>query len=75
VARVALCEAEDVAGVGVPPAVDQLVVIAAHAQVPVGAGEQVGGAVGERPGLPGARAGEQQQRAGAMSDGLGLLGR
>ena len=35
------CEAEDVPRVGVPPAVDQLVVIAAHAQVPVRAGEQV----------------------------------
>ena len=39
--RVALAEAEDVPRVGVPPAVDQLVVIAAHAQVPVRAGEQV----------------------------------
>ena len=32
---------EDVARVGVPPAVDQLVVVAAHAQVAVRAGEQV----------------------------------
>ena len=38
---VPLAEAEDVPGVGVAPAVDQLVVIAAHAQVPVRAGEQV----------------------------------
>ena len=34
-------EVEDVAGVGVAPGVDHLVVIAAHAQVPVRAGEQV----------------------------------
>ena len=34
-------KAEDVPWVGVPPAVDQLVVIAAHAQVPVRASEQV----------------------------------
>ena len=39
--RVALLEAQDVPRVGVPPAVDQLVVIAAHAQVAVRAGEQV----------------------------------
>ena len=41
VTGVALAEAEDVPGVGVAPAVDQLVVVAAHAQVPVRAGEQV----------------------------------
>ena len=41
VAGVALAEAQEVARVGVAPAVDQLVVIAAHAQVPVGAREQV----------------------------------
>ena len=39
--RVAIGEAEQVSWVGVPPAVDQLVVIAAHAQVAVRAGEQV----------------------------------
>ena len=37
----ALAEAQDVPGVGVAPPVDQLVVVAAHAQVPVRAGEQV----------------------------------
>ena len=41
VAGMALFKAQDVARIGVPPAVDQLVVIAAHAQVPVRAGEQV----------------------------------
>jgi hypothetical protein len=41
VAGVALSEAEDVPGVGMPPAVDQLIVVAAHAQVPVRPGEQV----------------------------------
>lgn len=37
-------------------------------------GQQVGGAVGERAGLAGAGASEQQQRAGAVSDGVRLLG-
>ena len=41
VAWMALVEAEDVPRVGVAPAVDQLVVVADHAQVPVRAGEQV----------------------------------
>jgi hypothetical protein len=41
VAGVALAEAEDVPRVGVAPAVDQLVVIAGHAHVPVPAGEEV----------------------------------
>ena len=40
-ARVPLVEAEDVPRVGVPPRVDHLVVVAAHAQVPVRPGEQV----------------------------------
>ena len=37
----AIAEAEDVPRVGVPPAVDQLVVVTAHAHVPVRAGHQV----------------------------------
>ena len=41
VTRMPLAEAEDVPRLGVAPAVDQLVVIAAHAQVPVRPGEQV----------------------------------
>ncbi len=41
VGGMALCEAEDVTGVGVTPAVDQLVIIADNAQVPVRSGEQV----------------------------------
>ena len=40
-AGVALLTAEDVPRVGVPPAVDQLVVVTAYAQVAVQAGEQV----------------------------------
>ena len=36
--------------------------------------EQVGGAVGQRAGLAGARPGQEQQRAGAERDGLRLLG-
>jgi hypothetical protein len=40
-AGVTLGEAEDVPRVGVTPAVDQLVVVSHHAQVPVRAGEQV----------------------------------
>ena len=37
-------------------------------------GEQPGDAVGERLGLAGARAGQQQQRPGPVADGLRLLG-
>ena len=37
----AIGEAEDVPRIGVPPAVDQLVVVTAHAHVPVRAGHQV----------------------------------
>jgi len=36
--------------------------------------EQIGGAVRERPGLAGARPGQQQERAGVERDGLRLLG-
>ena len=38
-------------------------------------GEQVRDAVGERAGLAGAGPGDDQQRPGAVADGLGLLGR
>jgi hypothetical protein len=41
VAGVALSEAEDVLRVGKAPCVNNLVVVTADAQVPVGAGEQV----------------------------------
>ena len=36
--------------------------------------EQIRRTVGQRPGLAGARPGQQQQRAGAERDGLRLLG-
>ena len=39
--RVAFAEAQDVSWVSVSPAVDQLIVVSDHAQVPVRAGEQV----------------------------------